>query len=57
MIPDTLFFFKYTFVYLFLAMLGFHGCEGLFFSLVAVQGLLTAVVSLVAERGSRACGF
>ena len=51
------FFLIYTFVYLFMAMLGLCGCVGFSlvaasngYSLVVVHGLLIAVASLVAEH-------
>ena len=55
--PNSYYFKKYKFIYLFLATLGLHGSaralsscgewEALF---VVVRGLLTAVASLVAEH-------
>ena len=57
-------FFFYTFIYLYLAVLGLHCCtrafsscgeQGLLF--VVVRGLLIAVAFLVAEHGLKACGL
>ena len=60
----TFVYLKNLFIYLFLAVLGLHCCEGFFFplvvksrgcSLLAVPGLLIVVASLVAEH--RPWGF
>ena len=55
--PELILFFKFLFIYLFLAILGLICCEG-FYRVVAGRGyslvmcgILTGVTFLVAERG------